>query len=216
MQIKIKNLSKDFKKVRVVNNVTITFDSGNIYGIVGRNGSGKSVFLKMICAFYIPSEGTICQDDYNYIENNSFPKNTRALIDGPNFISNISGYENLKLLASIENKISNKDILETMRIVGLYDVRNKKYGEYSLGMKQKLGIAQVLMEKPDCIILDEPFNGIDRESVKKIKKILLEEKNKGKLIIITSHIKDDIESLANYIFEFDCGVLKKYDKKNKL
>lgn len=94
MQFKIKNLSKDFKKVRVVNNVSVTFNSGHIYGIIGRNGGGKSFFLKMLCSFYIPSEGTILQDGYNYISNNSFPKNTRALIEGPKFISSISGLEN--------------------------------------------------------------------------------------------------------------------------
>lgn len=214
MQFKIKNLSKDFKKVRVVNNVTVTFNSGNIYGIVGRNGSGKSVFLKLICAFYIPSEGIILQDNFNYIEKNSFPKDTRALIEKPNFISNISGFENLKLLASIQNKIIDDKILETLKKVDLYEERNKKYGEYSLGMKQKLGIAQVLMEEPKCLILDEPFNGIDRKSVEKIKKILLEEKNNGKLIIITSHIKEDIETLSDYIYEFDCGVLQKYVKED--
>lgn len=214
MQFKIKNLSKDFKKVRVVNNVTVTFNSGNIYGIVGRNGSGKSVFLKLICAFYIPSEGIILQDNFNYIEKNSFPKDTRALIEKPNFISNISGFENLKLLASIQNKITDDKILETLKKVDLYEERNKKYGEYSLGMKQKLGIAQVLMEEPKCLILDEPFNGIDRKSVEKIKKILLEEKNDGKLIIITSHIKEDIETLSDYIYEFDCGVLQKYVKED--
>lgn len=214
MQFKIKNLSKDFKKVRVVNNVTVTFNSGNIYGIVGRNGSGKSVFLKLICAFYIPSEGIILQDNFNYIEKKSFPKDTRALIEKPNFISNISGFENLKLLASIQNKITDDKILETLKKVDLYEERNKKYGEYSLGMKQKLGIAQVLMEEPKCLILDEPFNGIDRKSVEKIKKILLEEKNNGKLIIITSHIKEDIETLSDYIYEFDCGVLQKYVKED--
>ena len=214
MQFKIKNLSKDFKKVRVVNNVTVTFNSGNIYGIVGRNGSGKSVFLKLICAFYIPSEGIILQDNFNYIEKNSFPKDTRALIEKPNFISNISGFENLKLLASIQHKITDDKILETLKKVDLYEERNKKYGEYSLGMKQKLGIAQVLMEEPKCLILDEPFNGIDRKSVEKIKKILLEEKNDGKLIIITSHIKEDIETLSDYIYEFDCGVLQKYVKED--
>lgn len=214
MQFKIKNLSKDFKKVRVVNNVTVTFNSGNIYGIVGRNGSGKSVFLKLICAFYIPSEGIILQDNFNYIEKNSFPKDTRALIEKPNFISNISGFENLKLLASIQNKITDDKILETLKKVDLYEERNKKYGEYSLGMKQKLGIAQVLMEEPKCLILDEPFNGIDRKSVEKIKKILLEEKINGKLIIITSHIKKDIETLSDYIYEFDCGVLQKYVKED--
>lgn len=216
MQIKVKNLSKDFKKTRVVNNVSITFNSENIYGIIGRNGSGKSVFLKMICAFYIPTEGTILQDGYNYINNNEFPKNTRAMIEGPNFISDISGYENLKLLASIQNKITDNDILDALKKVNLLDAKDKKYGEYSLGMKQKLGIAQVLMEHPDCMILDEPFNGIDRESVKKISNVLLDEKKEGKLIIITSHIKDDIYALADYIYEFDCGVLRKYDKKNKI
>lgn len=214
MQFKIKKLSKDFKKTRVVNNVSVTFDSGNIYGIIGRNGSGKSVFLKMLCAFNIPSEGTILQDGYNYIGNNSFPKNTRALIEGPNFISSISGFENLKLLASIQNKISDDDILKTLKKVNLFDERNKKYGDYSLGMKQKLGIAQVLMENPEVMILDEPFNGVEKESVKKIKQLLLEEKKKGKIIVITSHIKDDIESLTDIIYEFDCGVLKKYDRKN--
>lgn len=212
MKFVIKNIFKSFKKVEVVKNVSVEFTSGHIYGIVGRNGSGKSVFLKMLCAFYIPDSGTILQDGEDYIKNNSFPKSTRALIEGPSFISNISGFENLKLLASIQNKISDKDIEKTLKDVNLYKEKDKKYSEYSLGMKQKLGIASVIMEDPECIILDEPFNGIDKESVKNIKNILLDLKKKGKIIIITSHIDEDIKTLSDKIYEFDDGILSKNGK----
>ena len=213
MKIEVKNLTKKFKKVTVLNNINITFKSGTIYGLIGRNGSGKSVFLKTLCAFYIPTSGEILQDGYNYIENNSFPENTRALIDGPDFIPDLTGFENLKLLASIQNKITDKDILETLKKVNLYEEKDKKYSEYSLGMKQKLGIAQVLMEDPKVIILDEAFNGIESKSVKSIKKILKDEVKKDKIIIITSHIKEDIYELADKIYKFDNGEL--YEKSNK-
>ena len=215
MKFEIKNLTKKFKDVTIIDDVSITFNSGKIYGIVGRNGSGKSVFLKILCSFYNPTSGTILQDGFDYISNNSFPKNTRALIEKPDFVSELSGYENLKLLASIENKIGDEEIENALKDVNLYEEKDKKYHKYSLGMKQKLGIAQVLMENPDVLILDEAFNGIEESSVKKIKKILIEEKKKGKLIIITSHIKEDIMELSDEIYEFSEGKLKKKnDKKN--
>ncbi len=215
MKFEIKNLTKKFKDVTIIDDVSITFNSGKIYGIVGRNGSGKSVFLKILCSFYNPTSGTILQDGFDYISNNSFPKNTRALIEKPDFVSELSGYENLKLLASIENKIGDEEIEKVLKDVNLYEEKDKKYHKYSLGMKQKLGIAQVLMENPDVLILDEAFNGIEESSVKKIKKILIEEKKKGKLIIITSHIKEDIMELSDEIYEFNEGKLKKKnDKKN--
>ena len=217
MKFEIKNLTKKFKDVTIIDDVSITFNSGKIYGIVGRNGSGKSVFLKILCSFYNPTSGTILQDGFDYISNNSFPKNTRALIEKPDFVSELSGYENLKLLASIENKIGDEEIEKVLKDVNLYEEKDKKYHKYSLGMKQKLGIAQVLMENPDVLILDEAFNGIEESSVKKIKKILIEEKKKGKLIIITSHIKEDIMELSDEIYEFNEGKLnKKKDKKNKI
>ena len=209
MKFEIKNLTKKFKDVTIIDDVSITFNSGKIYGIVGRNGSGKSVFLKILCSFYNPTSGTILQDEFDYISNNSFPKNTRALIEKPDFVSELSGYENLKLLASIENKIGDEEIEKVLKDVNLYEEKDKKYHKYSLGMKQKLGIAQVLMENPDVLILDEAFNGIEESSVKKIKKILIEEKKKGKLIIITSHIKEDIMELSDEIYEFNEGKLKK-------
>ena len=215
MKFEIKNLTKKFKDVTIIDDVSITFNSGKIYGIVGRNGSGKSVFLKILCSFYNPTSGTILQDGFDYISNNSFPKNTRALIEKPDFVSELSGYENLKLLASIENKIGDEEIEKVLKDVNLYEEKDKKYHKYSLGMKQKLGIAKVLMENPDVLILDEAFNGIEESSVKKIKKILIEEKKKGKLIIITSHIKEDIMELSDEIYEFNEGKLKKKnDKKN--
>lgn len=213
MKLEVKNLTKKFKKVTVVDNVNITFESGKIYGIIGPNGSGKSVFLKMLCAFYIPTDGCILQDGFDYIKANSFPKDTRALIDGPNFIPNLTGYENLRLLASIQNKISDNDIFKTLKKCFLFEEKDKKYGEYSLGMKQKLGIAQVIMENPQVMILDEAFNGIDEKSVKKFKKILREMIKEDKIIIITSHIKDDIKELADETYMFESGKLRKYNVK---
>ena len=208
MKIEVKNLTKKFKKVTVVNDVNVTFESGHIYGIIGRNGSGKSVFLKMLCAFYIPTSGSISQDGFDYINNNAFPKDTRALIENPDFIPNLSGYENLKMLAAIQNKITDKEIIDALKKVNLYEDKDKKYNEYSLGMKQKLGIAQVIMEDPSVLILDEPFNGIEQVSVTKIMDYLLELKNKGKLIIVSSHIIEDLNKISDTLLLMDDGMLK--------
>lgn len=212
MKFIVKDLSKSFKKVKVVNDVSIEFESGKIYGIMGRNGSGKSVFLKMLCSFYIPDSGTITQDGYDYIKANDFPKDTRALIERAEFSPDLTGYENLKMLAKIQNKISDKEIEKALKDVNLYDEKDKKFSNYSYGMKQKLGIAQTIMENPKCIILDEPFNGIEAESVKKIKKILKKLKEEGAIIIITSHIKEDVYELADEIYEFDNGSLSVYER----
>lgn len=209
MKIEIKNVSKSFKNITVLHDINLTLESGKIYGLVGRNGSGKSVFLKMLCAFYDVSSGEILYDGQNILKEKAFPPNTRALIEKPNFIPDLTGYENLELLASIQKKIGKKEILETLDAVNLPDDKKKKYKNYSLGMKQKLGIAQVLMEDPDVIILDEPFNGIEEKTAIKLRKLLKEEANKGKLIILASHIKDDIIGLADIIYEFDDGQIKK-------
>ena len=174
MKLEIKNLSKKFKDVYVLKDINLTFESGKIYGFTGRNGSGKSVLLKIICGFYTPTSGEVLLDNYNYILNNDFPKSTRCLIEKPNFLPDLTGYENLKLLASIENKIGNKEIMDTIEKLNLKEEINKKYSKYSLGTKQKLGIAQVLMEDPKLIVLDEPLNGIENETAKEVRKILNE------------------------------------------
>lgn len=205
MTIEVKNLSKKFNKNVVLENVNMKLENGNIYGLSGRNGSGKSVFLKILCGLYKPTTGEILFDGQSYNKNNLYVPNMRALIEGPNFFPELTGYENLLLLAKIQNKIGNKEIEKSLRQVNLYKEKDKKYSEYSLGMKQKLGIAQVLMENPDIIILDEPFNGIEEKSVEKISNILKEEKENGKLIIISTHIKEDLSNLSDKVYYFDNG-----------
>lgn len=207
MKIEIKNVTKKFKSNVVLDNVNLTFESGNIYGLVGRNGSGKSVLLKMICAFYEPTCGEILFDGINVIKNHDFPKDTRALIENPSFLPDLTGYENLKILADIQKKIGRKEIEEALETVNLISEKDKKYSQYSLGMKQKLGLAQVFMEDPQIMILDEPFNGVENKTAEKLREYLLEEKKKGKIIIIATHIKEDINELADYVYEFDAGII---------
>lgn len=209
MKLEIKNLSKKFKDVYVLKDINLTFESGKIYGFTGRNGSGKSVLLKIICGFYTPTSGEVLLDNYNYILNNDFPKSTRCLIEKPNFLPDLTGYENLKLLASIENKIGDKEIMDTIEKLNLKEEINKKYSKYSLGTKQKLGIAQVLMEDPKLIVLDEPLNGIENDTAKEVRKILNEEKKKDKIIIVASHIKEDIDTLADIVYNIDNGIVEK-------
>ena len=205
MKIEINNLSKTLDNNIILDNINMILESGNIYGFIGRNGSGKTMLLKVICGFVKPTSGTILINDENALANNYFNNEIRALIEKPNFINNLSGFDNLKLLASINNKIDDKIILTWLDKVGLLEEKDKLYSKYSLGMKQKLGIVQALMEDTKIILLDEPLNGIDENSVNIIRNILLEEKNKDKLIIIATHIKEDIEKLCNIIYHFDSG-----------
>lgn len=209
MKIEVKNISKKFRKNLVLKDVNTVFESGYIYGLSGRNGAGKSVFLKILCGLYKPSSGEVLFDGKKYDKDNLHLLNMRALIENPNFFPELTGYENLELLARIQNKIGKKEIEEALNRVNLSEEKDKKYKEYSLGMKQKLGIAQVLMEEPDIIILDEPFNGIEEISVKKISKILKEEKEKGKIIILSTHIKEDLINLSDVIYYFDGGEVRK-------
>lgn len=210
MKIDVINLSKKFKNISVLNNINLTMESGNIYGLYGKNGSGKSVFLKLICGFYFPTTGKILFDGKELNKELDYPPSLRALIEKPSFFPDLTGLENLKLLADIQNKISNDDIKRALEIVNLSEDKDKKYSKYSLGMKQKLGIAQVIMEDVEIIILDEPFNGIEDETVTKIMEYLKKERDRGKIIIISSHIKEDLLFLTNKIFYFDNGTI--YEK----
>lgn len=205
MKIEVKNLEKKFKNNTILSDVNLEFTSGHIYGLAGRNGSGKSVFLKILCGLYKPTLGIVLFNGKNYHLDNMFVPNLRALIEKPSFFPDLTGYENLELLAKIQNKISSNEILSSLKRVNLIEEKDKLYKEYSLGMKQKLGIAQVIMENPDILILDEPFNGIEEETVKKISNYLLELKHLGKLIIISSHIKEDLNYLCDEIYYFDNG-----------
>ncbi|MCI8445833.1 MAG: ATP-binding cassette domain-containing protein [Bacilli bacterium] len=209
MKIEIKDVTKKFKKDTILKNVNMSLSAGNIYGFIGRNGSGKSVLLKLICSFYEPTSGKILFDGKDIFASAEFPPRTRALIEKPNFLPDLTGKENLMLLANIQHLITETEVDEILEKVLLSDDKHKKYHKYSLGMKQKLGIAQVLMEHPEVIILDEPFNGLDDDSIKQIRTLLLEEKKKGKLIIIATHLKDDIQFLCDEVYEFQNGVVFK-------
>ncbi len=205
MKIEVKNVCKEFKQIPVLQDVNMTFEDGNIYGFEGRNGSGKSVLLKIICGLYKPTSGHVLYDGKEYLKRSEYVPNVRALIEKPCFFSDLTGLENLNLLAKIQNKIGKKEILDALEAVNLLEEKDKKFSKYSLGMKQKLGIAQVIMEDAHVLILDEPFNGVEKESVEKIKKYLLKEKDKGKIILLTSHMESDLTSLADKIYNFDGG-----------
>ena len=213
--IVIKNVSKSFDGVEVLHDVNLDLEEGHIYGFIGRNGSGKSVLFKIICGLYYPTTGSVIVDGIDIHKNDIFPNDMRVLIEKPNFLPNLTGLDNLKLLASIQNRITEEDIILILDKLNLKKDMNKLYHKYSLGMKQKLAIAQVWMENPKMMIFDEPFNGIEEKTVEVIKKILLEEKKEGKIILIASHIKEDIEELADAdtIYFVDNGSVNNYKKK---
>ena len=214
MKIEICKLSKIIDKNIILNDVNMNLESGNIYGFVGRNGSGKTMLLKMICGFVNPSSGNILIDDESIFQKNYFNNNIRALIEKPKFIDSLSGFDNLKLLVNINNTIDDNTINYWLDKIGLLDEKNKLYSKYSLGMKQKLGIVQVLMEDPQIMIFDEPLNGIDEKSANIVRDILLKEKENGKLILISTHIKEDIETLCNVIYKFDNGNVQLLTNEN--
>mgnify|MGYP004615891649 FL=1 len=211
MEIKLENVSKRFKNENVLNGISYSFESGKIYSIVGRNGSGKSVLLKIIAGLYLQDKGNVLFDNKNYNMINEIPDNLGIVIEQPSFINDLTGLENLKLLASIRNVATERDIVESLEIVNLKDDMNKKYSKYSLGMRQKLSIAQAIMEHQKVILLDEPFNGIDRQSVVAIKEYLKRVKNEDKLIIITTHIMDDVVDLSDVMLNIEDGMLNEKD-----
>ncbi len=214
MNIEINNYSKKLNNSIVLNNINLKLTGGNIYGLVGKNGSGKSILLKSICGLVNIKEGEIKINNKVLGKDIEFSPNVGALLDGSGFIPSLSGIKNLKLLASINNKATDDDIKKTMKLLSLDCEDDKPYRKYSLGMKQKLAISQAIMEKPEIIILDEPFNGIDSESVQEVKNILLEYKSKGALILITSHIEDEIKFICDEVFKITNGNIHPYKFKN--
>ena len=205
--IKVDNVIKKFGSEIALNNVSIEFERGKIYGIVGRNGSGKTVLFKTIIGFLKPTSGRIIVDGREIGRDTDFADHIGIIIETPGFLSSYSGYKNLEYLASIKNIIGKKEIKESMERVGLDPNSKKKVGKYSLGMRQRLGIAQAIMENPDILILDEPMNGLDNQGVKEVREILLNLKEEGKSIILASHNKEDIEALCDEVYEMDHGKL---------
>ena len=215
MKVEINGVSKRFKDRVILEDVNMVLEPNHIYGFIGPNGSGKTLLLKMIWGFYIPTTGEILINGENIIKKKEYPKDTGALIEKPSFLPDLTGYQNLQLLANIQNKVTETHIKEIMDVVGLTEFKDQKYNTYSLGTKQKLGIAQAIMEDQKLIILDEPFNGLDEESAKKIRSYLLKEKEKGKLIILSTHIKEDVKRLADTLYMFENGKVKNIKQKSK-
>ncbi len=205
--IKVDKVIKKFGSEIALNNVSIEFERGKIYGIVGRNGSGKTVLFKTIIGFLKPTGGRIIVDGKEIGKDTDFADHIGIIIETPGFLSAYSGYKNLEYLASIKNRIGKNEIKKSMERVGLDPNSKKKVGKYSLGMRQRLGIAQAIMENPDILILDEPMNGLDNQGVKEVREILLNLKEEGKSIILASHNKEDIEALCDKVYEMDHGKL---------
>ena len=205
--IEIKNVTKFFKNEKIFENLNLVLEENKIYGFVGRNGSGKSILFKLICGYCLPDKGEILINGKKIGKEIDFPENLGALIENPGFMKYETGFKNLYYLAKIRNEITNMDIRETMRMVGLDPYLKKHVGKYSLGMRQRLGIAQAIMEKPRILILDEPMNGLDENGVMLIRKIILQYKKDNRVILLASHNKEDINILCDEVFELNDGKL---------
>jgi len=205
--IEIKKVSKSIKEQTILKNITITVKDGNCIGLVGHNGSGKTMLLKAVSGFTKIDSGEIWVDGKQIVFGKEYIKNTGIILEQPPFITYLTGLENLLILANIQKKITKEDVIQTLNKVGLSEAQNKKVRNYSLGMKQRLRIAQAIMENPQILILDEPFNGLDKESVKEIQELLIEYKNKGTTILLTSHDERHIDYLCDQVYELERGEL---------
>lgn len=204
-EIKIEDLSKSIKGALILDKVSITLTSGKIYGLRGKNGSGKTMLMRAMAGLLIPDSGSVIINGKTLHKDISFPESIGILIENPSFLPQYTGFKNLKLLAGLTGNISDDEIRTALDRVGLDPEDKRTYRKYSLGMKQKLGIANAIMGEPDIIILDEPINALDEESVKKIKKVLLEIRDKDKLIIIACHDREELEFLSDIIYEIKDG-----------
>lgn len=209
--IEIQNLTKRFKETTAVKNVTVSFEKGKIHGIIGRNGSGKTVMFKCICGLFPVTEGTITVLGQSIGDGKTVPKNLGAIIETPGFLPNCSGYQNLRYLMELSGKADKHRIREVISLVGLDPDSKKHVGKYSLGMRQRLGLAQALMEDPEILILDEPMNGLDKGGVEEMRKLFLSLKDQGKTILIASHNPDDTRILCDTLHEMDAGVIREME-----
>ena len=210
--IEVKNVSKSFKGIPVLNDINITCRSGKIYGIIGYNGSGKTVLFKCICGFLHVDSGEISVNGRVMGKEMDMLEHAGIIIEEPGYIRNLSGYRNLEYLYRITHKKDPAVIHSIMLKVGLDPQSRKKVCHYSLGMRQRLAIAQATMENQAILILDEPMNGLDKDGVAEMRKFFLEQKERGKLILLASHNKDDIELLCDEVYEMNHGILAMYSK----
>ena len=207
-EIQIVNYTKEIKGRIVLDSVSLTFHPGRIYGLKGVNGSGKTMLLRAVCGLIYPTHGYVEIDGERLGKDISFPRSISALIESPAFLDNFTGYKNLEMIASLKEVATKEDIENALMEVGLDPHDTRTYRKYSLGMKQKLGLACCFMENPDIILLDEPFNALDEESVEKVKKIILKHKERGALIVLACHDGESLSSLSDEIIPVVEGRVK--------
>lgn len=207
--VETEHLTKKYGEVTVLNDITIQFESGKVHGLIGRNGSGKTMLMKCICGFVPATTGAVRVFGKEVGRAGAVPDNIGLIIETPGFLPGYSAYRNLQFLAQIRGKIGKEEIQHAISLVGLDPDNRKHIGKYSLGMRQRLGLAQAIMENPDLLILDEPMNGLDKDGAADMRKYLLDLKAKGKTILIASHSAEDISVLCDTVYEMDRGELTK-------
>lgn len=205
--VSVQNVSRDFGQERVLHNVSRDFEAGKIHGIVGNNGSSKTVLMKCICGFLIPTEGRIIVNGKHIGIDVDFPQDLGLIIETPGFLPNLSGLKNLEILDSLNHKIGLSEVAAAIRRVGLDPLMKKPVSKYSLGMRQRLGIAQAIMENPMLLILDEPLNGLDKHGVKEMRSLIRGLRGEGKTILLASHNQGDIDELCDTVCEMDAGIM---------
>ena len=203
--VRLEDYCKSFKSAEVLKNINLTLESGKVIGLKGKNGSGKTMLMRAISGLILPTSGKVYINDKELGRHISFPPSIGILIENPSFISNYTGFKNLKILASIQNRISDDEIRDARRKVGLDPDDKRTFKKYSLGMKQRLGIAAAIMERPDIVILDEPINALDEAGAGLIKGLLDELKANGSLIIIACHDTEELNYLSDEIYEIYDG-----------
>lgn len=206
--IEFSNVSKSFNKTVILKNVSFKIQAGETIGFVGQNGCGKSVLFKLISGIYRPDNGEIFVNGEKLGEKTDFPKNIGIIIDSPGFIDIYTGFQNLKYLATIQNKIDDETIVKYMKLVGLDPDNKTRVKNYSLGMKQKLAIAQAIMEDQELLLLDEPFNALDEKTHSDILLLIKNLQTKGKTILLTSHNVEDINSVCQRKFKIENNTLR--------
>lgn len=211
--IQLTDVVKDIKGKRIIDHVNLHMESGKIAGLKGVNGSGKTMLMRLIAGLITPTSGSILINEKRLGKDITFPESIGILIENPAFLDAYSGFDNLKMLASIQKKITDDDIRETLSLVGLDPHDKKKYRKYSLGMKQRLGIAAAVMEEPDIVILDEPTNALDSDGVAMLKEILKRQKERNALVVISCHDLDTLKELSDEIFLMESGALRPYHEE---
>ncbi len=207
MKVEVKNFTKRIKGNTVLQNVNFTFEGGRVYGLHGRNGSGKTMLLRAVCGLILPTDGCVVIDGKVIGKDIEFPESVGIIIEHMNMVDDMTGRDNLKALAKINNVVTDDEIKKCLLSVGLDPDDKRKVKKYSLGMKQKLNIAQAVMEHPKLLLLDEPTNGLDKESIERFYEVLKKLKDEGSLIIIASHINEDLNALCDEIIEVEEGRL---------